>query len=1604
MVRLQIVTVPGAKSSLISSRLEELRSGLSGIGEKTVGSAEDILLFSEALFGRAPDDFLKRTSNSTLLEIATKASGVVAKFLAGKKEVSIEIFNGDNSSEQAGLSGIIVTSTDRPFIVDTLLELLRVRGLKHYVLLHPLVKTEGGTSLSLVYIEIDRIEAESERTALTEALEQAIRDVILITNDFDSLVSKARLVRDWIKLLPPDPLEEDFERAEIADFFQWLIEGGYVFLGYAEWVEKDGQLTRRDIELGLFQSKDTFLTEQLNEVVRDAEYLVKTKEHFLFSKLTTISSVHRKTKLDIVTVRTEMNNETIVVCFIGLLTSKALAQEASSIPLIKRKIESVLAKEGFLPNSHDYKELKSLIGTLPKGDLLQYSKDVIREDLQVMMGLQRRGETKVIIRDHSLKRFFSLSVFMPRDRFSSGALNRIQRYLKRTLAGYDANYSYHVASNEDLLVGLYFLISNPSGGPLPVPAEEFERTISELSLSWEEKLDLLLSREHGRERGLALSNLYNQVFPDSYKASISHKESLIDIKFLELLSEVNPLVLDLQATSKTENEFTLKLYKKGAHLTLSELLPFLENVGFNVFSETVTNLTSPHEQKESSLVGRDSAWGAIHSLTVQFRTASKLSDEVIQNVVLPGLGALILRSAESDSLNSLLLNPGLSIREIALIRTLTHYLWQLQEISSVGLVAQALANSPELSRMLVEAFRVKFDPTNSQSIPERLASVNEVKSRYFDGLRLVSVLAYDRALRALFQVVEASVRTNFFKGNTLKVSIKVECAAFPRMPEPRPLYEIFLCSPGFEGVHLRGGKVARGGIRWSERPDDFRTEIFGLLKTQMMKNSIIVPVGAKGGFIVKNIVRPTRDQIVGCYKDYIRGLLEITDNLVDGKILPPANLVRFDGDDPYFVVAADKGTAALSDVANAIAQDEFNFWLGDAFASGGSKGYSHKSFAITARGAWETTKRHFREAGIDINSQSFTVFGIGDMSGDVFGNGLLLSDNAKLVAAFDHRHIFLDPNPNPKTSFKERKRLFDLPQSSWMEYDRSVISPGGGVFDRTEKEILLTQEVKTALGTDLQSVSGIELIRLILKSPVDLFWNGGIGTYVKSEDEHNLSVGDRANDEVRINGCELRAKITAEGGNLGFTQRGRIEYASLGGRINTDAVDNSAGVNLSDLEVNIKILLKQSSSPISDSERSILLNDVAESVCDRVLERNSLQSLAISSGLLLSKQYLSYYRGIIGSFEKQKLIDREIESLPDDEVLLERAKRKHGLLRPELAILLACTKMVVSQAMVDSKLIGDPALERILMNYFPEKLQSNFEAEILRHPLRKEIIATQVANHLGESMGATFIYRVIEELGVPIETIVAAFLAAQEILEKDRFLKTLDSYDAAASATLHMAATMRFNTALDYTTRWILRRGVSSGMNGSKFGSISEIVTQFRSDYHSLRSSYKFLLFSEESARFKEVEERFSAAGFDKDLSEEIASLTYATAILDIIHLSQTFGVDKNSLSWLYGKVAADLKVTLLLELINQIEIAEHWDVTAQRTLASTVRTTLARLVDNIIRASDGTMEERYNYFFDLHKIGLNHYLQHLKDIDGRPLSVSALLVISNQLQGFWKE
>jgi glutamate dehydrogenase len=1173
---------------------------------------------------------------------------------------------------------------------------------------------------------------------------------------------------------------------------------------------------------------------------------------------------------------------------------------------------------------------------------------------------------------------------MPRDRFYYGALQRIQRFLKRTFVQYDPRSGYQVSSNEDQLVALYFLI--PTGPGAELPEADIEGTISELSLSWEEKLLLLLSREYGRERGIELANLYNEIFSDAYKAATSHRDTLADIRFLEHLTKDKPLVLDLRPVD--DDTWLLKIYKRGLQLSLSDLLPYLENVGFRVLNETVT-LLDQHQER----------WGAIHTLSVKPRTTTPPNEQIAADVVLPGLVTLIGNQAENDRLNGLLLSPGLSIRQIALLRTIGHYLWQLKELSSESTLANALLGSPRLAALLVEAFTTRFSIENV-SIDKRHARLGEIKAEFFKELAQVSDLIHDRTLRAMFNVVESTSRTNFFTSDNLRIALKIDCARISRMPEPRPFAEIFVCAPHFEGVHLRGGKVARGGIRWSERPDDFRTEVFGLMKTQMMKNAIIVPVGAKGGFIVKGQSKPSREDIVACYKDYIRSLLEITDNFVSGEVVPPKDVIRYDSDDPYLVVAADKGTAAFSNIANSIAVEEFGFWLGDAFASGGSRGYNHKDFGITARGAWEAAKRHFKEVGLDFVHNPFTVVGIGDMSGDVFGNGLLLSPQVKLIAAFDHRHIFLDPNPDPGKSYAERKRLFNLPSSSWMDYDQQLISVGGGVYERNRKEIPLSEAVRNRLGTDKEIVSGVELVQLILRAPVDLLWNGGIGTYVKASTEHNITVGDRNNDDVRVDARDLRTKIVVEGGNLGFTQRARIEFCANGGHINTDAVDNSGGVNLSDLEVNIKILmsLALAKKKITADERNRLLGEVADRVCESVLYRNARQAELISVAALRSRQNLTYYRGVIEHFSRKRLLDRNHDVMPDEDALIERAEKKQGLLRPELAILMACAKMQVTEVVLASRIPEDPALERLLFSYFPEALQQRFPEEIRTHPLRREIVAAQVANLMVERMGVTFLFRVVEELGASEEVIVTAFLAADQLIEAGSLVEKLSELDNHATARRYLAALRRVSAALDTMTRWILRGGVL----GKKLGSVSEIISLYQNDLRSLEAKTLEAISSTELEHFRENMERFNC--FPEKLVSRLLCLQFSGANLDLCQLAQATGLPSDLLLSLYSKIAELLKIRHLLELAAKVTVAEHWDLTAQKSIESLIRSIPGQIVHKLETAPGSTADDKLDYFRNRYQKGLDRFFGYVREAESKPLTVSALLVLSNQLNGFWRE
>ncbi|MCB0324245.1 MAG: NAD-glutamate dehydrogenase, partial [Bdellovibrionales bacterium] len=1303
--------------------------------------------------------------------------------------------------------------------------------------------------------------------------------------------------------------------------------------------------------------------------------------------------LHRSARLDLVTVRVPSlsNKPARVLCFVGLLTSKSISQEASSIPLIRRKLNRILEQDGYLPNSHDYKEIISITDSMPKADLLRFSIERLREEIALVFNIQRRSETRVGFSLDPLKRFISCSVVLPKDKFSGAVRQRIQEAVERRLGAQLGSSEYSLSVSDYPLVVLRLLVPNPSLQEVALDAESLQRTIAELTLTWDDKLLALLIERHSDAAAHKLFGFYRRAFPEQYKTLTDPRQSLVDIGRLERLDVEHPLELSLEAAPDPNEPFRyrLRLYKRGESLTLSAILPYLENAGFDILSETVTSVAT-----------EGSVWAAIYELMVQPMRQEPIDETIAATALLPGLALVLSGDAENDSLNQLMLCPGLRCEEVAVLRALAHYLWQIKATTSDHTIAAALVQNPALARLLFDYFNTRFSPDafpDAAEGPVRTAALVALREEISRALKSVELLLHDRALRSVLNVIEATVRTNYYQANApFRVALKIECSRITEMPTPRPLFETFVSSPDFEGVHLRGGRVARGGIRWSDRVEDYRTEVLGLMKTQMVKNSIIVPVGAKGGFIVKKLPRDPKSvplAVETAYKGFIRSLLELADNRVENAVVPPQRTVIYDTEDPYLVVAADRGTATFSDTANKIAQEQFGFWLADAFASGGSAGYDHKKYGITARGAWEAVCRHFREIGIEVASQEFTVTGIGDMSGDVFGNGLLLSDNAKLIAAFNHRHIFIDPNPNSKVSFAERKRLFALPHSQWTDYNSDLLSAGGAIFQRSAKEITLSDEAKAALGTTSDVVSGEELVRIILKAPVDLLWNGGIGTYVKAHEETNLSVGDRANDDVRVDARDLRVRVIGEGGNLGLTQRARIEYSRIGGHCNTDAVDNSGGVDLSDLEVNLKILLAEPvrRGELSIAERNELLMSCADEACLKVVGRNRTQSKGLSLAVRRSRRNIGYYRGLIDSLEKEGLLDRAKEALPDDETLVKRSSMKAGLTRPELAVLSAYTKMSLYRTIIESDLPEDPFLQRFLTAYFPRSIAQRYPQYVASHPLRREIIATQIANLLAERMGGSFVYRSAEETGLPRTDIIRAFLAADAISDAREITEKLVVMDRANSTRAHLQTLLRVQTAIDSMTRWLLEH-----RNPSL--TLVELVDRYREPFGRLVAETDNLITEVERTTFQETTRQLLVNDVPKEVAKAVAAIAYASAYLDIVDIAAQTQRDVLEVAHLYSQLALVLQIRHLLEQVADIEPADRWEALALRTLSADLRGGVAALTKRVVEQTGRADSDAMQSYLHERRETIEQYRSSLQEFNNRTVTIPALLVMTNQL------
>ncbi len=1452
-----------------------------------------------------PEDVLSRDA-----EDLCGAAGSLWQFAQQRKPgtVKLRILNPRRAEHgwRSNRTIIEIVNDDMPFLVDSVTAALNEIDLIVHLVIHPIVAVrrdaegrlielldgidgngaDGAEVLreSLMHVEISEQSDPQRREAIKARLISVLGDVRHAVADWPRMrkALKATL-EDLESRSLPLPIREV---NEIADFLRWLDEDNFTFLGYREYryrpaaadepvvVPKSGLGILRDDDYSVFDGLRHFAA--LPAVVQN--YL-RQKRLLTISKSNRRSTVHRPANMDAIGIKIfdeagEVLGERL---FLGLFTSLAYSRSPRVIPVLRLKVQRVLARAGFAPASHDGKALQHILDTYPRDELFQMSEEELFDTAMGILNLQERQRIALFLRRDPLERFVSCLVYVPRDRYSTDLRRRMAAILEEELKGSVASFTTQL--DESVLARVHFIVETTRGKLPATDPARIEARLAEAGRIWADRLQEALVAAKGEEAALHLLHRYATAFPTAYREAVPVDEAVRDIDRIEAVLSGLPLAMTLYRRAGDAEGLGFKVFHAGSPVALSDVLPMLENMGLKVIGEV------PHEVAVGGQPG--AAWIQDFSLVARQAGAAAEAVTAIHQRFEDAFLQVWTGGVENDGLNRLVLAAGLAWRQVVVLRLFSKYLRQAGSTFSQAYMEAALAGHPEIARALVELFECRFDPKGGKGREAREA---RIVAAIETALEAVTNLDEDRILRSFLLLVQKSLRTNYYqrsaKGEAKPyLSVKLASREIDFLPLPRPLVEIFVYSPRVEAIHLRGGKVARGGIRWSDRREDFRTEILGLMKAQMVKNAVIVPVGSKGGFVVK---RPppagaSREAIqaegIECYKILMRGLLDITDNIVKGAVVPPADTVRRDGDDPYLVVAADKGTATFSDIANGVAA-EYGFWLGDAFASGGSAGYDHKGMGITAKGAWELVKRHFRELGTDIQTTPFTVVGVGDMSGDVFGNGMLLSPQIKLIAAFNHLHIFLDPDPDPKKSLAERRRLFELPRSNWSDYNRKLISKGGGVFERSQKSIELTPQIRTLFGLTAERATPAELIRAMLKAPVDLLWFGGIGTYVKAHDESHAEVGDRANDALRIDGRDIRARVVGEGANLGVTQRGRIEYALKGGRINTDAIDNSAGVDTSDHEVNIKILLGAvvAAGKLDRAGRDRILAEVTEEVAQLVLRDNYLQGQALSLAEAEGADLLDQQVRLMRSLERAGKLSRAVEFLPDDETLAARAAARIGLTRPELAILMAYAKMTIDAELLPSPLPDDPELKADLLRYFPEPLVKRYRSAIEKHQLRREIIATHVANSLVNRAGITFANEMAERSGRGIADIAHAYAITREVFDLRPLWQAIEALDNTVPTALQYEMLRRVGRLLERATLWFLRSGLALDLRA--------LSAQFAPGIATIDKRLAGLLPAAEAAALAARAAALAARGAPDALARRVARLDYLACALDIVRLA----------------------------------------------------------------------------------------------------------------------
>ncbi len=1437
-----------------------------------------------------------------------------------------------------------ISCKDMPFLVDsTIMEITR-QGFNTHFIIHMggiLVKRNHQNEVTeilpntnrsekmlyeaVIHVEIDRQTDPTVLKELQEGIERVLADVNAAVDDWHEMKAKMREC-----LTELDDCKVPLEREDVneaKDFLRWLSMDHFTFLACRDY-EVTGTGNDRKLKLipgtGLGVLRDeskSRASRTIADMPLEARKQILSQQILIIAKTNTISTIHRPVYTDYIGVKRFDKNGNFIGerRFIGLYTSAAYNTSPKYIPFLRRKVTKVMLMSGLLPTGHAAKALLNILETLPRDDLFQSNVNELYELGLGIYHLQERRRIRLFVRKDIYGRFFSCLVYVPRDRFSTDLREAMQKILLNAFKGNDI--SYETQFTDSLLARIHFEVRVNSKDNTDYNIKHIERELIEVGRTWQDDLHATLIEHFGEEKGNALTYKYEKAFSASYREAFMPRNAVYDIKHIQTLTDDMPISMSFYRLPDEENGIIhFKIFHLHDNLTLSEALPIFENLGLRVLGER------PHK-----IIFRDHQVVWINDFSVIHDQGLELDVDALRDIFQEAFAAVWFGQAESDGFNRLVLSARLTWREVTVIRAYTKYLRQIGFTFSQNYIEEALAENPILTSHLIELFKLFF--TKSPNLNHKTQSQQLIED-ILKGLDDVVNLDEDRIIRRFLDIIQATYRTNFFqldKSGQMKeyISFKISSAKIPDIPVPVPMFEIFVYSPRFEGVHLRMANVARGGIRWSDRREDFRTEILGLMKAQQVKNAVIVPQGAKGGFIPKLL--PTEgsreelmEEVIECYQNFIRGLLDITDNIRGGEIIKPESVVCYDDDDPYLVVAADKGTATFSDIANQIAK-EYDFWLGDAFASGGCTGYDHKKMGITARGAWESVKRHFREIGRNTDKDEFTVVGIGDMSGDVFGNGTLLSKKLKLVAAFNHLHIFVDPNPDPKTSFEERKRLFALPRSSWEDYNSELISQGGGVFRRTAKYIQVTEEMRVALDIKSDYVTPNDMIRHILRARVDLLWNGGIGTYVKGSGERHIDVGDRANDGIRINGNELRCKIVGEGGNLGLTQLGRVEYSLNDGICFTDFIDNSGGVDCSDREVNIKILLNTivENGDLTEKQRNKLLSEMTEEVAELVLQDNYHQTLALSRAALQAERNIDLYANYIDELEERGQIDRELVFLPDAKELGTRKANGKGLTRPELAVLLAYSKNILKQQLIDSDVPEDENLINMLQQAFPQPLREKFSEQMLSHSLKREIIATQIGNIMLNEMGLTFVKRMQLETGANLASIVRAYVSARRIFKYRDLYNQIISLDSVLDANFQAEMFLSYNKLIRRSTRWILR-------NRRNKIDISECVDYFSTGIVELKISLQQLLCGAAKESYELALERISDKKIPDSIKIDIASSAVLYSAFDIIEGANTRGFSIKEFASAYYHIGNFLHLDWLRLQINELKVSNRWEALAR--------------------------------------------------------------------------